>query len=732
MATLIALHGIDPETLTCRCPKGAACGRDAGKHPKTEGWRHLRGDQPRQPGDNVGVAQAPQEFVIDLDCKPEKGIDGVASWDALATGKAKVETLTVATGGGGYHLYFRMPPGDPRRPNQTSGKVAPGVDVKPFGGYVVGPGSGHVSGEKYRVVRNAPVAVAPPWVLALPHLFKEEKEATGPAIDYAEGQAEEELFAQAGRWLALRPAAHGGVETNGAHTFSTANILLRRYRLRPERVLELMMGEWNDRAETPREIEGNRGMMRKIQEALEKGTTPIEGREAPSELPTFAGLLGKGTKEGAAELGGHRRIHDPAHRYEFEFHAQHNAEKLEAMLEARAVAILCHHEDWAGVFQKDIFRQRIIAVDPPVQLEGEDPNTGLQDNDVGKVRMWFAAQGYNLQKDMSFDAIRLAAEHCRFHPVREYLASLPAWDGEPRLDAIAGRCFKNDGEHERDMCRKFLIAAVRRILRPGTQVDTCLTLVGEQQGEGKSSFVKVLFGEDFVASKISAIDSKDASSDLQGKWAIEFGELHNMRTAALESVKEFMTRTVEDYRQAYGRCNVRQPRQCVFVGTTNHAQFLEDDRNRRWWVIEVGGRLDLEWLKTHRDQVWAEAVQAEATGERHWYEFSEELELERHREQFKVRDEWEALAREYLAGREWVKGTQEFWVDRINGGDSSSLARLDPKMQRRIGKVFRLLGCTMKARWLEGGTAKVWEVPKELREATVGTKEKLLRKAAAE
>lgn len=64
--------------------------------------------------------------------------------------------------------------------------------------------------------------------------------------------------------------------------------------------------------------------------------------------------------------------------------------------------------------------------------------------------------------------------------------------------------------------------------------------------------------------------------------------------------------------------------------------------------------------------------------------------------------------------------------------DSSSLARLDPKMQRRIGKVFRLLGCTMKARWLEGGTAKVWEVPKELREATVGTKEKLLRKAAAE
>lgn len=250
MATLIALHGIDPETLTCRCPKGAACGRDAGKHPKTEGWRHLRGDQPRQPGDNVGVAQAPQEFVIDLDVKPEKGIDGVASWDALATGKAKVETLTVATGGVAITCTSAcrqatpatesdLRQGSPRRRRQALRWLRRGPGEWPR--------------QRGEIPRGAqrPCGRGSPWVLALPHLFKEEKEATGPAIDYAEGQAEEELFAQAGRWLALRPAAHGGVETNGAHTFSTANILLRRYRLRPERVLELMMGEWNDRAETP-------------------------------------------------------------------------------------------------------------------------------------------------------------------------------------------------------------------------------------------------------------------------------------------------------------------------------------------------------------------------------------------------------------------------------------------------------------------------------------------------
>ncbi len=725
MATIVALHGVNPETLTCRCHLGSAC-PDTGKHPKNKGWRNLRPQESKkavEAGDNVGVAQAPNEFVIDLDVKPEKGVDGVASWDALALGKAAVETFTVATGGGGFHLYFRMPPGDVRRPNQTSGKIAPGVDVKPFGGYVVAPGSLHESGNRYEIGIDAPVAVAPPWVLALPHLFKEEKEATGPAIDYAEGKAEEELFAAAGRWLSLRPAAHGGVETNGAHTFSTANILLRRYRLRPERVLELMMGEWNERAEKPREIEGNRGMMRKIQEALEKGTAPIEGRDAPSELPSFAGLLGKG-----AVATTERRGHDPKHEYTFKLGDCVNAEKLDGMTSARAATILKDNEDWAGVLQFDEFRGRIVAVDPPMPLKAEDPNVGLQDSDVRDIRYWFAAHGHSIGRDDAFDAVDAAARARTYHPIREYLAKL-RWDGVSRLDELASRCLRNDGELERQMVRKFLVAAVRRILKPGTQVDTCLTLVGEEQGEGKSSFVKVLFGEDFTVSKIAALDSKDASGDLQGKWAIEFGELHNMRAATIETVKEFMSRTVEDYRPAYGRCNVRQPRQCVFVGTTNHAQFLEDDRNRRWWVVEVGGDLDLAWLREHRDQLWAEAATVAATGEAHWFDREQERELEKHREQFKVRDDWEELAREYLAGREHVQGTREFWVDRINQGDASANARLDPKTQRRIGKLFRALGCHPGFVGPAEKRTKVWIVPPELARATPSTKERLIRKA---
>lgn len=110
-------------------------------------------------------------IIVDVDVKD--GAQGAAWLDANS--HRMVQTRTIRTGSGGLHLYFRWP-GQPVK--NSASKIAPGIDVRGDGGYVIVPPS-----PGYAIADNAPVADLPDWLLPaiLPPAAPEPAPAPVPA-----------------------------------------------------------------------------------------------------------------------------------------------------------------------------------------------------------------------------------------------------------------------------------------------------------------------------------------------------------------------------------------------------------------------------------------------------------------------------------------------------------------------------------------------------------------------
>ena len=351
----------------------------------------------------------------------------------------------------------------------------------------------------------------------------------------------------------------------------------------------------------------------------------------------------------------------------------------------------------------------IIKKDDESELEEKDGDWKVLTNNAFNSIVRHAKRlgiGENKSPRQDIDEFINSEEVPVYNPIKEYLESLPKWDGQNQVAELFGRIPGLTSE-QLNWCSIWLRSAVAHWLQMDMlHGNEAVPILIGQQGCGKSTFAVRLLPEklrQYFLDHINFGNKFDSEMALTHNLFVNIDELANMGASQQGKLKQTLSKVRVNGRPIFGKSQDDRLRFASFLATTNDEHPLCAPTGSRRYIclhIPAGEYIDNSSVINY-DQLYAQVMYELCLQQTpYWFTNDEVARIQQKNLPFFKTDDLESMIRNCFRvpeGEEedegkWMNCSEIFQV--LHEHYPMLMSNLSTKI--RIGQSLKLMGCKMK------------------------------------
>ncbi len=280
---------------------------------------------------------------------------------------------------------------------------------------------------------------------------------------------------------------------------------------------------------------------------------------------------------------------------------------------------------------------------------GETSFRNLTDNDFNSIKVELNLRDLTCSKE-TLRGIIFSNQWPQYDPYKEFLATLPTWDGHDHIADLAATVKTDDNKYLVWSVKKWIVGFVGSLADENTINQIALIFCGAQ-GVGKTTWFRNMLPPELRKYSSSGfLDPKDKETQvlLSELCLYNMDEIENLKPKNVEAIKELITKPSMYLRRAYTTLSQNYPRRCSFCGTANGTTILHDITGNRRFLCQNVISMDYKLTGINLSQVYAQAYHLYRTGFQYWLDAKEQAAVEKQNGRFRAMSIEEELIERYL------------------------------------------------------------------------------------